>query len=89
MLKSLAKPLQSTFAIGSCSPGQRGWTDSNRRHGLFAWQLAQGFRGPANTNGDGHIDNQELFEFVRDGLRRDTERLDVSLQLPCLVSPGR
>ena len=89
MIKSLASPLESTFAIGSCSAGQRGWSDSQRRHGLFAWQLARGFRGAANTNGDGHIDNQELFTFVRDGLRQDTERLDVSAQVPCLVAPGR
>jgi hypothetical protein len=65
MLKLLAAPLKSTVAIASCDTGQRGYELSAQRHGLFAYLLAEGFAGPADSNRDLWITPAEMYAYLQ------------------------
>lgn len=41
-------------------------------HGVFTWYLLQGLEGRADTDGDRIVRLGELLEYVRDGVRRET-----------------
>jgi exonuclease VII small subunit len=75
LLETLGKRLKTTSLITSCGEKQTGLVDSEKRHGLFAWQIANGFRGSADSDADGHISGSELFDHLKNGLRQDSERL--------------
>ncbi len=55
---------RSVIVIGSCDAQQRASVDTAEEHGLFALQLAQAFRGAADSNGDGQVSADELFRHV-------------------------
>lgn len=59
-------PLRSLTAIASSSEGQRGQPWPEKQHGLFAYALAQGLSGQADTNRDGRIENTELFSYLNE-----------------------
>jgi len=69
MLASLSpspgrSPLKTVTAIVSSRRGQRGLVLSERKHGLFAWCLAEAFSGRADADRDTRIDPTELFTFL-------------------------
>ena len=71
MLRSLKtppgrSPLRTITAIASCSSGQRGVDWPEKRHGLFAWLLAQGYAGAADKNGDNRLEPTELFTYLQE-----------------------
>ena len=78
LLESLGKRLKTTTLITSCGPGQKGLDDPQRRHGLFAWHIANGYRGAADTDHDGHVSGSELFNHLKDRLQQDAGRLGAS-----------
>ena len=86
LLLALGSRLKNTTLITSCSQGQKGLVDPQRRHGLFAWHIATGLRGPADSDTDGHVSGVELFEHLKQGLRRDGERLGAT-QTPGFSGP--
>jgi serine/threonine-protein kinase len=86
LLKPLKTLLKTTTTIASCGEGQRGMRDTQRRHGLFAWYVAAGYRGGADVDVDGIVTGRELFEFVREGLGRDSRRLG-GKQVPVQAGP--
>ncbi|MFP6769576.1 MAG: hypothetical protein VB859_15480, partial [Planctomycetaceae bacterium] len=86
LLEPLKSLLKTTTTIASCGEGQRGMWDTQRRHGLFAWYVAAGYRGGADVDVDGIVTGRELFEFVRDGLDRDSRRLG-GKQVPVQAGP--
>ena len=70
MLQSLKTPpgrapLRTVWAVASCRAGQRGQTWPSKGHGLFAWCLAEGYTGRADTNRDGRIEPTELFGYLQ------------------------
>ena len=56
--------LRTVTAIASCSAGQRGLATQDKRHGLFAWEVAQAYQGLADTNRDNHLEATELSDFL-------------------------
>lgn len=86
LLATLGKRLKTTTVIASCGDGQKGLADPQRRHGLFAWHIANGFRGLADTDADGHISGTELFDHLGDALRKDGGRLG-GVQSPVRAGP--
>jgi len=86
LLEVLGKRLKTTTLITSCGQGQKGLDDPQRGHGLFAWHIANGFRGPADTDNDGHVSGVELFNHLKLGLRQDGERLGTT-QTPGFSGP--
>jgi len=42
-------------------------------HGVFAWHLLEGMRGRADRNQDGVVTLEDVFEYVREHVRRDTQ----------------
>ena len=49
------------------------WADpSGNGHGVFTWALLKGSQGEADANGDCQIIAAELFNYVKDAVRRET-----------------
>ena len=86
LLAALGKRLKTTTVIASCGDGQKGLVDPQRRHGLFAWHIATGFRGLADKDADGHVSGNELFDHLGTSLQQDGGRLG-GKQSPVRVSP--
>lgn len=57
-------PLRTVAAVASCSPGQRGYEWPEKKHGLFAAVLAQGYAGAADKNHDNRVEVTELFAYL-------------------------
>ncbi len=73
MFQTLAAPpgraaLRTVTGIASCSEGQRGQVLSDRKRGLFASSLSQGFAGRADKNRDSRLEATELFAFLGESM---------------------
>lgn len=61
--------------------------DQEKGHGLFTYYALQGMSGDADANGDGAIDVQELFEFLKPQVQRVARRVYNTEQVPQLIIP--
>lgn len=61
--------------------------DQERGHGLFTYYALQGMQGDADGNGDGAIDVQELFDFLKPQVQRVARRTYNTEQVPQLIIP--
>ena len=73
MLESLklsgsASAIKGTSAIAGCQPGEQRQESPDKKHGLFAWYLAQGYSGAADQNRDLQITATELFDFLKQNM---------------------
>jgi serine/threonine-protein kinase len=64
MLRTVQTQLTSTAAIASSATGQRGLDWPEQRHGLFAWFVAQGLQGKADTDLNLQLTANELFRYL-------------------------
>ncbi len=62
--------------------------DQENKHGLFTYFALQGLAGDADANGDGAIDVQELFEFLKPQVQRIARRTYNTEQVPQLIIPA-
>lgn len=62
--------------------------DQEKGHGLFTFYLLQGLTGEADVNGDGSIDVQELFEYLKPQVQRVARRTYNTEQVPQLIVPA-
>jgi len=60
--------LRKVFALVSCQKGQHGLDLPEKEHGLFAWCLAEGYRGAADVNHDMLVGPTELFAYLQKGM---------------------
>lgn len=65
VLESLPNLPKSTTIIGNCDTGESGHLIENEKFSLFAYELIQGFGGPADANRDLKITPTELFDFLK------------------------
>jgi hypothetical protein len=63
-LQTLGLPMRTVTAIASCSEGQRGQLRADRKAGLFAAAVAEGFSGRADKNRDGRLETTELLAYL-------------------------
>jgi tRNA A-37 threonylcarbamoyl transferase component Bud32 len=70
MLQSFAASMKSTQAIAARSDNELGQEWPEKSHGSFAWEVAQAFRGAADTNRDLHLESSELIAYLRDSLSK-------------------
>ncbi|OGX03640.1 MAG: hypothetical protein A3K11_00850 [Nitrospirae bacterium RIFCSPLOWO2_12_FULL_63_8] len=61
--------------------------DQDKGHGLFTYYALQGMSGDADANGDGAIDVQELFEYLKPQVQRVARRVYNTEQVPQLIIP--
>ena len=61
--------------------------DQEKGHGLFTYYALQGLAGEADANGDGSIDVQELFEYLKPQVQRVARRTYNTEQVPQLIIP--
>jgi len=82
-------PLRTVTAIASCGPGQRAVLLSDRdNHGLFAWVLAEAYRGKADKNFDNLLEPTELFAYLSETMAAQSEAL-AAKQTPELMLPDQ
>jgi len=62
--------------------------DQDNKHGLFTYYALQGLGGDADANGDGAIDVQELFDFLKPQVQRVARRTYNTEQVPQLIIPA-
>jgi len=60
--------LRKVFALASCQKGQHGLDLADKEHGLFAWCLAEGYRGAADANHNTQVGPTELFAYLQKGM---------------------
>ena len=88
LLDKLKVPFQSTHVIVSCDTGQQSRVWTEKKHGLFAWWLAEAVRGAADTDRDLRLTPDELFGFLKQ--ESETAQAKVSAdQTPVMVAPGQ
>jgi hypothetical protein len=61
--------------------------DQEKGHGLFTSYALQGMSGDADGNGDGSIDVQELYEYLKPQVQRVARRTYNTEQVPQLIIP--
>lgn len=54
------------ITLGSCAKDESSGAWDVKRHGLFAYLLAEGLRGKADLDGNGLVDSDELYRFLLD-----------------------
>jgi len=64
MVKLVRTPLKTTVVITGCSGEEHGVFHANGKHSVFAWFLAEGFKGAADADRNLHITADELFGFL-------------------------
>lgn len=82
-MASSAKAVVLTATSGS----HLSLADEEKKHGLFTYYALQGLGGDADANGDGAIDVQELFEYLKPQVQRIARRTYNTEQVPQLIIP--
>ena len=78
--------LRTVTAVAGCKAGQRGLAWSEKGHGLFAWCLAEGYSGRADTNRDNRLEPTELFGYLQQAMAKGGSELR-GVQTPELFLP--
>ncbi len=91
MIRSLKAPpgvaaLRTVTAVASCSPGQQGYDWPEKKHGLFAAVLAQGYSGAADKNHDNRVEITELFGYLNQTMASVGSQIG-HIQTPVLFLP--
>ena len=76
-----------TVVLSATSGSHISLADQEKGHGLFTYYALQGLNGDADANGDGAIDVQELFEFLKPQVQRVARRVYNTEQVPQLIIP--
>lgn len=79
-------PVRTIAAVASSSPGQRGYDWPAKKHGVFAYCLAQGYAGSADANRDLRIDPSELFADLKRAMAAASTEI-ARIQTPQLFVP--
>lgn len=70
----------------ACSPGQRSYEWTDRRHGFFTWYLIEGLRGRAATGG--RITLPSLIGYLEAEVSKSVERAVGKKQVPFMEAKG-
>lgn len=68
-------PLRTVTGLASCSEGQRGQVLPERKQGLFAWSLSEGYSGRADKNRDGRVEPTELVGFLAESMKSASDAI--------------
>lgn len=74
------------ISLASTKGGQASNSYPEKKHGLFTYFLLGGLKGAADKNGDGWINMEELFDYVRDNVAKVSRRKGVE-QTPTVNPP--
>jgi eukaryotic-like serine/threonine-protein kinase len=88
LIDKLQMPLKSTYTIVSCDEGQQSHPWNEKRQGLFAWILADAFRGAADIDHDLHLTPQELIDYLTEQSKTAQERVSAD-QTPVMIEPSK
>ena len=86
LLDKLKMPIQSTHVLVSCETGEQSRVWTEKQHGLFAWWLAEGLQGAADTDRDLHLTPDELFGYLLNQSATAKARVFAD-QTPVMVAP--
>jgi uncharacterized caspase-like protein len=67
------RQIDSGFALFlSSRKEEKSWENSKLEGGVFSYYLREGLQGPADSNGDNIVTIQELYDYVKDPVKRYT-----------------
>lgn len=82
---SFAEPSQrgdsSSFIFSAASPSQPSHEDPSLRHGLFTHFVLKGLGGESDSDADGVVTSQELYEYVHKALAAESQKRNIT-QMP-------
>ncbi|MBI5776041.1 MAG: caspase family protein, partial [Nitrospirae bacterium] len=87
-VEGLSNSGTKTVVLSATSGSHISLADQEKGHGLFTYYALQGLSGDADANGDGAIDVQELFEFLKPQVQRVARRVYNTEQVPQLIIPS-
>jgi tRNA A-37 threonylcarbamoyl transferase component Bud32 len=88
LLNNLKTSLTSTTTIIACDEDQQSRIWDEKRHGLFAWMLAEAIQGAADTNRDLHLTPEELYTYLKVQSESAPARVFAD-QHPVMVEPEK
>jgi hypothetical protein len=77
VVEEIAKSTEGYVCISSCSGGQLSYELPELEQGIFSYYLASGILGAADPLGQGIINIENLFDFVRDRTIRHAKQINV------------
>jgi len=77
VVEEIAKSIEGYVCISSCSGGQLSYELPELKQGIFSHYLAGGILGAADPLGQGIINIENLFNFVRDRTIRHAKQINV------------
>lgn len=85
VIEELSKTTEGFVCIASCSGGQLSYESPELKQGIFSHFLVDGILGAADPLGQGIIEVENLFKYVRERTQRYAGKLGVN-QEPYLIS---
>ena len=77
-----------TVVLSAAGPSQMSSTYQEQGHGVFTYFLLKGLRGAQDANGDGRMDTDELFEYLRPQVEYTARALYFNEQVPQMTAPS-
>ena len=76
--------------ISASRADQTAWDYPEKSHGLFTYFLLKGMRGQGvDANGDGYVDTDELFRYLKSEVEAVSRRISSVLQSPVMIGDGK
>ena len=70
---------EGRFVVTACAANEVSLEDPKLGHGIFTQRLVEGLRGAADTDADGRVTIDELYEYVYKNVERDARSLGGSM----------
>jgi len=70
-----AAPVKEKVVLTACGPSQTSTDWPEKGHGLFTYFLLLGMRGDADESGDGYVDIDEVFSYIKPRVAEQAKRL--------------
>jgi uncharacterized caspase-like protein len=84
--KNVRSPANSIISFNATSIGELSNAHPEKEHGLFTYYLLRGLKGEADSNDDGWNSINEIYDYVRKNVSRESRRIQ-SEQTPTIIPP--
>ena len=75
-----------SMVIAAAEHNQLSWEDATLGHGVFTYHLLEALRGKADSDGDGRVTMNEVYEYLKRSVPESVRRLGKGEQRPVLSS---
>ena len=86
-LQTNLTPTKNMIIMAASSGYETSSTYNDKGHGLFTYFLLKGIKGEADTNKDGKMEIEELYQYLKPQVQKIARRLYNNEQTPQLITP--